>query len=176
MEGLLSIGRFARRTNLTIKALRLYDALGLLRPAVVDFATGFRYYRAEQAPVAERIRLLRSLEMPLADIRILLDTPDPAATHSQLIGHQHWLEERIAGYQRALSVLRTLDAQTEDATMEQQPPVGHESKPYACSFCGKPNGAVERMIAGPKGVFICNECVERCNEIIAAERATPTGR
>ncbi len=46
------------------------------------------------------------------------------------------------------------------------------SKPYACSFCGKDNAHVERMIAGPKGVFICNECVDACNEIIARERVT----
>ena len=30
-----------------------------------------------------------------------------------------------------------------------------------CSFCGKPQSEVERLIAGP-GVFICNECVELC--------------
>ncbi len=46
------------------------------------------------------------------------------------------------------------------------------SKPYACSFCGKDNAQVERMIAGPNGVFICNECVSACNEIIARERVT----
>ncbi len=37
---------------------------------------------------------------------------------------------------------------------------------YTCSFCGKKNAEVERMIAGPDGVAICNECVDLCNEII----------
>ena len=41
-----------------------------------------------------------------------------------------------------------------------------QSKPYACSFCGKPHAAVQRLIAGPKGVFICNECVALCNKIL----------
>jgi hypothetical protein len=34
-----------------------------------------------------------------------------------------------------------------------------------CSFCGKAQGQVKRLVAGP-GVFICNECVDLANEII----------
>ena len=40
-----------------------------------------------------------------------------------------------------------------------------------CSFCGKPQGMVERLIAGPGNVYICNECVEKCNEILDEEWA-----
>ncbi len=35
-----------------------------------------------------------------------------------------------------------------------------------CSFCGKQQDQVERLIAGPGGMFICNECVDLCREII----------
>lgn len=35
-----------------------------------------------------------------------------------------------------------------------------------CSFCGKSNEQVEQLIAGP-GIYICNECVGICNEILA---------
>jgi ATP-dependent Clp protease ATP-binding subunit ClpX len=38
-----------------------------------------------------------------------------------------------------------------------------------CSFCGKPQRKVDKLIAGP-GVYICNECVDLCVEIIAQER------
>lgn len=38
-----------------------------------------------------------------------------------------------------------------------------------CSFCGKAEGQVAKMIAGPSGLFICNECVELCKEIIDEE-------
>ena len=38
-----------------------------------------------------------------------------------------------------------------------------------CSFCGKQQRKVNKLIAGP-GVYICNECVDRCVEIIAQER------
>jgi ATP-dependent Clp protease ATP-binding subunit ClpX len=39
-----------------------------------------------------------------------------------------------------------------------------------CSFCGKGGSEVERLIAGP-GVYICNECVELCAQVLAEERA-----
>jgi DNA-binding transcriptional MerR regulator len=174
MEGLLSIGRFARRTNLTIKALRHYDEVGLLRPAVVNFATGFRYYTPEKVAVAERIRLLRSLEMSLADIRALLASPDPDTAATQLASHQQWLERRISDYQRALHVLMALGDQQERTSMDEE--TQRASDVYQCSFCGKSGREIERMIAGPNGVFICSECVEQCNAIIAEERAKPVAR
>ena len=40
---------------------------------------------------------------------------------------------------------------------------------YQCSFCGKTQRQVERLIAGPEHVFICNECVNLCEQIIAEE-------
>ena len=42
---------------------------------------------------------------------------------------------------------------------------------YHCSFCGRDNHAVRRMIAGPKDVFICNVCIGLCNQILAEEDA-----
>ncbi len=41
-----------------------------------------------------------------------------------------------------------------------------------CSFCAKPGSAVEKMIAGP-GVYICNECVGLCNDILGTEKQKP---
>jgi len=38
-----------------------------------------------------------------------------------------------------------------------------------CSFCAKPSSEVEKVIAGP-GVYICNECVGLCGDILKAER------
>ena len=42
---------------------------------------------------------------------------------------------------------------------------------YRCSFCGKAQTEVKTLVSGP-GVFICDECVELCQEIIAKEAAT----
>ena len=44
----------------------------------------------------------------------------------------------------------------------------------ACSFCGKRQSEVRHLIAGPNGVFICDECVALCNEILETERNAPT--
>jgi len=44
---------------------------------------------------------------------------------------------------------------------------------YRCSFCGKSQEQVHRLIAGPGGVYICDECIDLCQEIIAEEQATP---
>ena len=40
-----------------------------------------------------------------------------------------------------------------------------ENRIVSCSFCGKTQDAVHRLIAGP-GVFICNECIELCQSIL----------
>ena len=40
---------------------------------------------------------------------------------------------------------------------------------YRCSFCGKPQEQVQKLIAGPNNVFICDECVDVCAEIIEEE-------
>jgi ATP-dependent Clp protease ATP-binding subunit ClpX len=42
-----------------------------------------------------------------------------------------------------------------------------------CSFCAKPSSEVEKVIAGP-GVYICNECVGLCSEILRAEEGKPS--
>lgn len=44
-----------------------------------------------------------------------------------------------------------------------------------CSFCGRSQEQVNRLIAGPDSVFICDECVELCREILMEEAATPRG-
>jgi MerR family regulatory protein len=52
MPDLMPIGRFSRACRLSIKALRHYDELGLLRPAFIDPRSAYRYYGREQAPTA----------------------------------------------------------------------------------------------------------------------------
>jgi ATP-dependent Clp protease ATP-binding subunit ClpX len=44
---------------------------------------------------------------------------------------------------------------------------------YRCSFCGKSQDQVHRLIAGPGGVYICDECIDLCKEIIAEEQTQP---
>ena len=64
----LSIGEFAAATQLTPKALRLYDEQGLLRPASTDPVSGYRHYRSDQVATGRLIRILREMNLPLAQI------------------------------------------------------------------------------------------------------------
>jgi DNA-binding transcriptional MerR regulator len=90
----MQIGRFARLTGLTVRALRHYDELGLLRPAGVDPESGYRSYEPEQAERAETIRMLRQLEVPLDDIARVLDSDDPALQKRLLVDRQRRTAER----------------------------------------------------------------------------------
>ena len=49
--------------------------------------------------------------------------------------------------------------------MNQIPPTGNQH----CSFCRRAHDEVDRLIAGPEGVFICDECVNLCREILEEE-------
>jgi DNA-binding transcriptional MerR regulator len=108
LKNLVPIGRFSTLCRLTIPALRHYDELGLLSPAAVDPDSGYRYYSLAQAAEAERIRLLRSIEMPLDEIRGLLVERDPDAVRALLGDYRRRLAERVAGYERALAFLDRL--------------------------------------------------------------------
>ena len=63
----LSIGAFSRLTNLTQKALRVYERDELLIPARVDSHNGYRWYSTDQVHQGRLIGLLRGLEMPLTE-------------------------------------------------------------------------------------------------------------
>lgn len=75
-EEMLSIGEFGRRARLTPKALRIYDQVGLLSPAVTDPATGYRRYRPEQVRTGQLISVLRGADVSLADIGLVIDDVD----------------------------------------------------------------------------------------------------
>ncbi|MGN9845808.1 MerR family transcriptional regulator [Nonomuraea sp. H19] len=105
-EDLLPIGQFARLARLSVKQLRHYGELGLLRPAYVDGETGYRYYRASQARAALSIGLLRSLDVPLPVVGEVL-SGSPGA----LEGVRDSLEAELARRRRTLSVLERLVAE-----------------------------------------------------------------
>jgi len=69
---LYGIGCFSKLTRLSVKALRHYDAVGLLRPAHVDRMTRYRYYSAVQLEEVNRILVLKDLGFALRDIRMLI--------------------------------------------------------------------------------------------------------
>ncbi|MGI5139117.1 MerR family transcriptional regulator [Streptomyces sp. CA-106110] len=105
---LLTIGAFAARARLSAKALRLYDRLGLLAPAYVDEASGYRYYRADQVERARLVALLRRLDMPLAQVAEVLTAreSDGVRASAMLAGYWAGVEVRIAAQRTLAEYLR----------------------------------------------------------------------
>jgi DNA-binding transcriptional MerR regulator len=106
--GLISIGEFARWSRLSRKALRLYDRLGLLRPARVDPDSGYRWYAASQLEQARLIAGLRELGLPLAEIGPILALDGPTAADRL---DRYWSDAEAGHHGRrelALSLLNRL--------------------------------------------------------------------
>ena len=66
---LLGIGRLASLSGLPVSALRFYDGAGVLRPTMVDPASGYRFYQPNQVISARLVAHLRRVGLPLDDIR-----------------------------------------------------------------------------------------------------------
>ncbi|SBT49169.1 DNA polymerase III sliding clamp (beta) subunit, PCNA homolog [Micromonospora narathiwatensis] len=106
---LRSIGELARASGLTVSALRFYDRSGVLVPALVDPATGYRWYTDDQVAPARLVAGLRRVGMPLAGIaEALAHRHEPAVVHRLLDAHQRRLEDGLADARRELSRIRAL--------------------------------------------------------------------
>jgi DNA-binding transcriptional MerR regulator len=91
-EGLITIGRFALLAGVSVHALRHYDEVGLLAPAQIDPASGYRRYLRTQIHDARLIRALRWMDVPIEDIRRILEFPADAS--EVLSRHRHRLERQ----------------------------------------------------------------------------------
>jgi DNA-binding transcriptional MerR regulator len=113
-DSLLTIGAFARRSRLSLKALRLYDRLGLLTPARIDEDSGYRRYRESQLLTARLIVMLRRLDMPLTDVaRVVSAQERDGAAADLLAAYWDGVERRVAGQRELVSQLRVLLAGSE---------------------------------------------------------------
>jgi DNA-binding transcriptional MerR regulator len=68
---MLKIGEFAALTGISISMLRNYDKIGLLIPKYVDKINGYRYYSESQMVIANRIKILKELGLPLKEIHVI---------------------------------------------------------------------------------------------------------
>src|SRR5690606_17795691 len=109
----MSIGVFARRSRLSMRALRLSDQQGLLQPARLDPPNGYRWYRESQLRVARLIALLRQLDMPLAEVAEVVNA-GPTRGAAALTDFWNRVERRIAGQRQLVELLRAglLDAES----------------------------------------------------------------
>lgn len=92
-DGLLTIGAFGLLTGLSVAALRHYDEVGLLVPTDIDDRTGYRRYHPDQVRRARLIRTLRAVELPIDEIKVVLDA-EPDGARAVLTAHRERLAER----------------------------------------------------------------------------------
>ena len=103
---MLKIGDFSKLSRISIRMLRHYDEIGILRPESVDDFTGYRYYSESQLPLAGRIQMLKSLGFGLSVIKEILGKYADAQEMEQfLLVKRKELEEEAVETQQKLMLL-----------------------------------------------------------------------
>jgi DNA-binding transcriptional MerR regulator len=122
VEKYLLAGEFGAAARLSPKALRLYAEQGLLLPARVDPATGYRYYSPGQLPRARLIARLRGLGLPLARIGFLADL-SPEARALELRGWLRAQRDRLDDWAVMVEAAQgPIDAELTDAVATREVP------------------------------------------------------
>ena len=157
---LMTIGAFSQRSRLSLKALRIYEGMGLLEPSHVDERNGYRYYSESQLEPALLIGLLRRLDMPLKDIRDVVGLePESLAkavtafwagiedAHGESQRLVRYIVRRLSGGQHTMYDIETRDVPAEHvATIE-----GRVTAPAVPEFIGNSMGRLFETL-GKAGV------------------------
>ena len=109
---MLQIGEFSRLSRISVRMLRHYDQVGLLKPAEQDAQTGYRRYAVSQLAEANRITVLRDLGFPIREIGRLAHADDGELARA-LDDRARELEEGIGREQRRLADLRRFRQEVE---------------------------------------------------------------
>ncbi|MEA4898162.1 MAG: MerR family transcriptional regulator [Christensenellaceae bacterium] len=94
-DGLISIGRMAEINRMTVPTLRLYDKLGLVKPAWTDPETGYRYYDMGQNARLDMISYMKELGMSLDEIGSVLQKEDIVVVEEVLIRKNEQLHRQM---------------------------------------------------------------------------------
>jgi len=108
MDVLLTIGEFSKMSYLSVKALRHYHDVGLLEPAHIDPGSGYRRYAATQVATAQAIRRFRDLDMPIDEIREVLEAPGIDARNQAIVAHLERMQEQLERTQTTVVSLQAL--------------------------------------------------------------------
>nr|WP_281496868.1 MerR family transcriptional regulator [Ornithinimicrobium sp. F0845] len=115
----MPIGELSRASGLTVSALRFYDRQGVLTPAAVDPATGYRRYSPAHVHDARLIAGMRRIGLPLAEMTAVQESlPDTAAAEDLLTAHLRRLEDGLSDARREVARLTGLLAGPRHAPVE----------------------------------------------------------
>ena len=111
---LLTIGELSKRTGCSIKALRYYDSIGLLKPVYVDPNSNYRYYNFEQTRIVELIQICVYLSIPLKEVKDFVFKDDNKIDYRYLIEYGKKItEEKISNLNDSLRFLNYLQEDIE---------------------------------------------------------------
>src|SRR4030042_424547 len=118
----IPIGRVSVVTRLTQKALRYYDAKGLLVPAAKDPFTGYRYYTGDQIEAGVKIRHLSDLGFTVEEMAAYFEAEaggDSETVAGVLRGRLKDAESELVRLQKAVSLLRNNKEEMMKTTMSE---------------------------------------------------------
>lgn len=159
----IPIGRFSLITQLSQKALRLYDERGLLVPGVKDLCTGYRYYTGAQIPRGVSIKTLCSLGFSLSEIDRLLrakEIQDTAAIRELFETRRREIRSEVARLQQIEAILNNEAASMELIYMSLNEPLVKENPSL--------------RIVGTKGIGSYSETISQlmprlCSQLFSEE-------
>ena len=101
-DALMRIGEIAAFFDVSVRALRIYEKMGILVPVKVDEQTGYRYYAADQVKQLDALLELRELGFSLAEIQHLLKSGMTNEQYMEALVHKKimWEEKKIQAQER----------------------------------------------------------------------------
>jgi len=119
-NSLLRIGEIAAFFNVSVKAIRIYDKLGIIKPVKIDQMTGYRYYSVDQIHQLNALMELKNLGFTLAQIKALLaGNMENEKFMEELVHKKTAWQDAIAGAQNKIDAIDKITRRLS----ESKPPV-----------------------------------------------------
>ena len=166
---MFTIGEFSRICQVSIKTLRHYDKVGLLKPAKVDALTGYRYYSQRQLEVMLLIQRLKRYGFPLEEIRGMLNGAEEKELFSKLLRQK---EKLLQQRQETDQILKELTGHLRD--FERTGDIMGYQKKYEIQLVEAP----ERNVIASRqkmGVDEFGRYYEKLYKRVPEEKVTPNG-
>ncbi len=136
VQTMLKIGEFSKLSRISIRMLRHYDEIGLLRPVRIDAFTGYRYYGEDQLPLAGRIAALRDMGFGLSAISEVLACGGDAPSLERLLAcREGELRDHLQEVERQLRLLESLRRNLREERQAMQYNVNLKTIPERNAAC-----------------------------------------
>jgi DNA-binding transcriptional MerR regulator len=135
MDYKFKIGEIAGIFDVSIRALRLYDKLGVLKPGFIDDKTGYRYYTTEQVQQLQSIISLRGIGLSLMDIKSVLDDDKYSERLLELLNKKkgEWLDDIEVAKFKVKMISEMENTALEEAERTKDKSVDPEQRAYKLS-------------------------------------------